>query len=256
MHILHNTLRVLLHRPTLVLADTTDNGVIHPEFKEFIQKSVDKCMAAVDNVTVLLNEIGTQIELMPPFLTYLAYTVATVVVSTSFSARKEESQKARQALGVYFRLLLAARSYWAMADKLYFMIRDLYAIHSNVLVSKKDQRVSQTPPQVPVQPPPPPAQQFQPQQQPFHQHQLQHLNQTTILNSSSWDTTFYNSGLLSSESTTTTTDLDFNFIRSRENSSSTAVEANVFQLPEGYNQPIMFPATGTSSSSPPTNSNT
>lgn len=108
MHVLHNTLRVLLHRPSLVVADTLDTDLVQPEIKEFIHKSVDKCMAAVDNVTVLLKEIGNHKELMPPFLTYLAYTVATVVVSTSFSPRPEEAQKAKQALGVYFQFLLVS----------------------------------------------------------------------------------------------------------------------------------------------------
>lgn len=105
---MHNTLRVLLHRPSLVVADTLDNDIVQPEIKQFIHQSVEKCMTAVDNVTVLLNEIGLQMELMPPFLSYLAYTVATVVVSTSFSSRPEEAQKAKQALGVYFQLLLVS----------------------------------------------------------------------------------------------------------------------------------------------------
>lgn len=103
---LYNTLIVLLHRPSLVIADTIDHDAIQPEIKAFIQGSVNKCMAAVDNVTLLLKEIGKYKELMPPFITYLAYTVATVVVSSSFSSSQEEAEKAKQALGVYFQLLL------------------------------------------------------------------------------------------------------------------------------------------------------
>jgi hypothetical protein len=79
---------------------------VQPELKDFISQSVDKCMAAVDNVTILLKEIGTSLDLMPPFLTYLTYTVATVVVSTSFSQREEEATKAKNSLGVYFQVLL------------------------------------------------------------------------------------------------------------------------------------------------------
>lgn len=100
---------MLLHRPSLVVADTLNNDMVQPEIKDSILRSVDKCMAAVDNVTILLKEIGTQVKLMPPFLTYLAYTVATVVVSTSFSPRVEEAQKAKQALGVYFQFLLVIK---------------------------------------------------------------------------------------------------------------------------------------------------
>ncbi|KAI8874729.1 hypothetical protein K501DRAFT_144184, partial [Backusella circina FSU 941] len=139
LHALHNTLRVLLHRPSLVLAEQLSNAnIVQPELKDFIRQSVEKCMAAVDNVTILLKEIGTSLDLMPPFLTYLTYTVATVVVSTSFSPREDEATKAKNSLGVYFQVLLAARNYWAMADKLYFMIRDLYAIHSNVLRKQRE----------------------------------------------------------------------------------------------------------------------
>ncbi len=57
IHVLHNTLRVLLHRPSLVLADTLNNDVVQPEIKEFVLGSVEKCMAAVDNVTFLLKEV-------------------------------------------------------------------------------------------------------------------------------------------------------------------------------------------------------
>jgi hypothetical protein len=90
----------------LVIADTIDNDVIQPEIKMTVRESVNKCMTAVDNVTSLLKEIGKYKELMPPFITYLAYTVATVVVSTSFSSSAHEADKAKQALGVYFQLLL------------------------------------------------------------------------------------------------------------------------------------------------------
>lgn len=108
MHILYNTIIVLFHRPSLVIAESLDNEAVHPELKEFVYKSVKKCMDAVDNVTVLLNEIGKDKELMSPFLTYLTYTVATVVVNASFSPRLDEAQKAKQALGVYFQLLLVS----------------------------------------------------------------------------------------------------------------------------------------------------
>lgn len=108
LHVLYNTLIVLLHRPSLVIADTLDRDIVQPEIKAFIQASVNKCMAAVDNVTLLLKEIGKYKELMPPFITYLAYTVATVVVSSSFSSSREEAEKAKQALGVYFQLLLVS----------------------------------------------------------------------------------------------------------------------------------------------------
>lgn len=99
---------VLLHRPSLIIADTIDNNLVQPGIKAFVQESVNKCMAAVDNVTLLLKEIGKHKDLMPPFITYLAYTVATVVVSTSFSSSSHEADKAKQALAIYFQLLLVS----------------------------------------------------------------------------------------------------------------------------------------------------
>jgi hypothetical protein len=212
------------------LADTLDSDIINPELKEFVRKSVDKCMAAVDNVTILINEIGSQMELMQPFLTYLTYTVATVVVSTSFSSHPEEAQKAKESLGVYFRLLLAAREYWAMADKLYFMIRDLYSIHSNVMSRKI--------------PDPRQAMQQQQQEEQMVQNHLQHqmLQQQVQFQQqasfgSNWDATFYNSALIGGNSS----EFDFNF-NARVNDLSSN---NIFQLPEGFSQPLMFSSTST-----------
>ncbi|KAI7887656.1 uncharacterized protein EV154DRAFT_427058 [Mucor mucedo] len=237
LHILHNTLRVLLHRPSLVVADALDNDLVQPEIKRFVLESVEKCMTAVDNVTVLLKEIGTHMELMPPFLTYLAYTVATVVVSASFSSRIDEAQKAKQALGVYFQLLLAARNYWAMADKLYFMVRDLYAIHSNVVV-KRSQEPSETQEkerqmyQQVLQPEQVLQQQFQQQIQQQHL-QIQQFNQVEMPNHpmSAWSLPFYDSTLIHGAAA-------FDF----EPASGEEMSANIFQLPEGYDQPLMFPS--------------
>ncbi|KAG0186885.1 hypothetical protein DFQ28_007179 [Apophysomyces sp. BC1034] len=132
-HVLHNALIVLLHRPALVLAEGPLSEDVRPEIRDHILLSVDKCMTAADNVTVMLKNINSRLELLPPFLTYLAYIMATIVVNNSFSPKPEEAQRAQMALAEHFRLLQAMRSYWAMADKLYFMIRDLYAMHKNVM---------------------------------------------------------------------------------------------------------------------------
>lgn len=90
----------------MVVADTLDSEVVLPELKAFVAKSLAKCMKAVDNVTVLVDKIGTRKELIPPYLTYLIYTVATVVVSVSFSSKEEEAQKARKALPAYMKFLV------------------------------------------------------------------------------------------------------------------------------------------------------
>ncbi|KAG1224988.1 hypothetical protein G6F35_003677 [Rhizopus arrhizus] len=46
LHILHNTLVILLHRPSMVVADTLDSEVVLPELKAFVAKSLAKCMKA------------------------------------------------------------------------------------------------------------------------------------------------------------------------------------------------------------------
>jgi hypothetical protein len=104
-HIMHNTLTVLLHRPSLVLFDTLNSEVVQPSLKEFCRASVEKCLLAVDNVTTMLKAINSCADLMPPFLTYLSYTVATIVVNNTFSSKLDEAKKARADLNEHFRLL-------------------------------------------------------------------------------------------------------------------------------------------------------
>ncbi|KAG0192513.1 hypothetical protein DFQ28_008905 [Apophysomyces sp. BC1034] len=131
-HMLHNALIVLLHRPSLVLAESLTSDLVQPNLKEFVNHSVEKCLTAVENVTVMLKAINGSGDIMPPFMSYISYTVATIVVNNTFSSNQEEAMHAKAALSEHFRLLESMRSTWAMADKLYFMIRDLYAMHSNV----------------------------------------------------------------------------------------------------------------------------
>ncbi|KAI8376395.1 fungal-specific transcription factor domain-containing protein [Radiomyces spectabilis] len=165
-HILHNALTVLLHRPSLVMADTLNSEMIQPALRNFINDSVKKCTKAVDAVTDMLRAINNCTSLMPPYLTYLSYTVATIAVNNTFSPNPEEANKAREALTVHFQLLQSMRIYWAMADKLYFMIRDLYAMHSNMQRVQANRNESSTSPssfssarEMPMNfpPPPPPA---------------------------------------------------------------------------------------------------
>ncbi|KAL9549302.1 hypothetical protein PS6_006157 [Mucor atramentarius] len=273
LHVLYNTLIVLLHRPSLVIADTIDRDAIQPEIKAFIQGSVNKCMAAVDNVTLLLKEIGKYKELMPPFITYLAYTVATVVVSSSFSSSQEEADKAKQALGVYFQLLLAARNLWAMADKLYFMIRDLYAIHANVLRRQLEEKKANVNHQQQSQMRQPPQQQQQQQQQQarqiqqhqqlmqfqqgqYIQHEIQQQQQqrhvvqfqTQPFGSAQPPLSQSTNGLADwmlpyhiAAMSSDTPDLD---IASSQLELEFLSANNVFQIPEGYDQPLMFSSTG------------
>ncbi|KAI9480779.1 MAG: hypothetical protein EXX96DRAFT_594888 [Benjaminiella poitrasii] len=252
LHILQNTVIVLLHRPSLTMSDTLDNETVQPELKSFIRKSVDKCMAAVDNVTVMLKGLDNN-DLLPPYSTYFAYTVATVVVSASFSPHPEEAQKAKQALGVYFRVLLSARNLWAMADKLYFMIRDLYSIHSNVMrkneidnnIQTSQEPTETTQPDIqpavqltelPIQStttlPYPPLQMQQNIQHtidPFGLPPMENINNSI----SDWTLPYYNNAMSS-----TTPHVGF----AGNEGQNIDFLTNVFQLPQGYDQPLLFPA--------------
>ncbi|KAI9020888.1 fungal-specific transcription factor domain-containing protein, partial [Phycomyces nitens] len=129
IHVLHNVLIILLHRPSLVLADSLASELIQPDLRTFLNASIDRCLCAVDNVTTVIKTIRGSIKLMPPFLSYLTYTAATIVVNNIFSKMPEQSRKSKDALAEHFRILQTMRSYWAMSDKLFFMIRDLYAMH-------------------------------------------------------------------------------------------------------------------------------
>ncbi|KAI7905016.1 uncharacterized protein BX663DRAFT_529917 [Cokeromyces recurvatus] len=226
IHILYNTIIVLLHRPSLVMMDTLNNDAIQPVIKEFVRKSVNKCMAAVDNVTNLLRLGRNRKELLPPYITYFIYTVATVVVSTLFSPRPEEAQKAKQALGVYFELLLTARNYWAMADKLYFMIRDLYALHINVLKRYQTNRllVAQQEPQM--------------QQSTLPVYSQQHMNALDMslpgnINDSlsDWTLSYYNAAM-----STETPEVGL----MNDQDQNMLFSTNFFQIPKNYDQSLFF----------------
>lgn len=151
-----------------------------------------------------------------------------------------------------------------MADKLYFMIRDLYAIHTNVLrrqledkktmkssqakQQQQQQQMQQHQQQLQFQHEQQMQQQMQQQQQ--HQQQLQQLQQFQIQQFSNlqtplsittngladWTLPYYNAAMSTGtpnlDSTASQLELEF------------ATANNVFQIPEGYDQPLMFPSTG------------
>ncbi|KAI8074930.1 fungal-specific transcription factor domain-containing protein [Gongronella butleri] len=134
-HILYNSLVVFLNRPALALTSgiKTMNKLPQP-IRDAIHLGLEKCQAASDNVSVMLDDINTHVKQVFPFLSYLTYSTATVVVHTIFNGRPHEAKKAAQALKSHCLFLQNMRKYYAMADKLFFMIRDFYAIHKNQLV--------------------------------------------------------------------------------------------------------------------------
>ncbi|KAI8335170.1 fungal-specific transcription factor domain-containing protein [Chlamydoabsidia padenii] len=128
-HILHNALVVFLNRPALTLINTIKTGNnVSEQHKEMIQLGVDKCLAASDNVSIMLTDINLHVERVFPFLTYLTYSTATVVVHTIFTGKPTEAKKAAEALKAHCLFLQNIRKYYAMADMFFFRIRDFYGL--------------------------------------------------------------------------------------------------------------------------------
>ncbi|KAI7864214.1 uncharacterized protein EV154DRAFT_433144 [Mucor mucedo] len=143
-HILHNSLVVLLHRPSLVVADLPGFNQVTQETHAKVHKSLEKCLSAANDVTVMIKDLCCQIEMMPPFISYSVYTTATVVVNNIFTHNAQENKLAEAALKEYFRFLSEMKIYWAMSDKLYLMICDLYAIHQKVVNTCQNSQMATT----------------------------------------------------------------------------------------------------------------
>lgn len=126
-----------------------------------------------------------------------------------------------------------------MADKLYFMIRDLYAIHNNVLRRQNEQVLNQQQEDLQRRQREQQLQEYQQQQQMQQQLQIQQLSQLELPAAGStsslgdWNLPFYNAAL-----SEVPTENNYNYDSRNEYAS---VQANIFQLPEGYDQPLMFP---------------
>jgi hypothetical protein len=152
-----------------------------------------------------------------------------------------------------------------MADKLYFMIRDLYAIHTNVLSRQKDQssqvqqqqqqrqqqqqiycRQQQQQEQQLQQQSHQQQQQFQQQQQRMNQQlqidqQYSQMDLPVAVTSNSlqdWTLPFYAAALRDGPSA-----INYEFETGMNTNNDLSIQTtNLFQLPEGFDQPLMFPS--------------
>ncbi|KAF1801689.1 fungal-specific transcription factor domain-containing protein [Mucor lusitanicus] len=102
-HMLHNTLVVLLNRPSLILADMPKLGQVTQAMQDKVQQSKEKCLLAADNVTIMLKDLLSHFDIIPPSTIYFAYTTATVMVNNSFSVDPEECKKCDTALQEYYK---------------------------------------------------------------------------------------------------------------------------------------------------------
>ncbi|KAG9323250.1 hypothetical protein KVV02_000144 [Mortierella alpina] len=131
MHVLYHTSVVLLHRPILA-ADKTS----FPMDSNFVETSIARCAEAAGNVSDVLDFVSAQN--CPPrvyissFFAYPVFTTATIHITNAFAQDPAVAAKARRNLSTHVRVLQTMKTYWAMADKFFYIIRDLYSIQSKI----------------------------------------------------------------------------------------------------------------------------
>ncbi|KAF9210068.1 heme binding [Haplosporangium sp. Z 27] len=143
MHVIYYTAVVLLHRPILA-ADKAAT----PLDIEFVENSVTRCTNAANRVSDVLEFV--QAYNCPPriyissFFAYPVFTTATIHITNAFASDPAVAARARRSLSVHVRVLQTMKSYWSMADKFFYIIRDLYSIQSKI---SSTPRMSQQGPQ-------------------------------------------------------------------------------------------------------------
>jgi hypothetical protein len=141
---LHNATVALLNRPALLLADIL-NYDLDPQTKENILHSAQKCTNAANNVTMLLKDSNYVMDRIPVYIGYLVYISGTIVINITQGVYHQNIEKMLEgylnflnvrAFKKYFFKranfsFQECRSYWAVADKFYLMLRDLYLMQKN-----------------------------------------------------------------------------------------------------------------------------
>ncbi|KAF9300232.1 hypothetical protein BGZ74_008124, partial [Mortierella antarctica] len=131
MHIVYHTAVVLLHRPILA-ADKAS----FPIASHFIENSTARCAEAANRVSEILEFVSTQScpaqVFISSFFSYPVFTTATIHITNAFSADAVVAARARRSLSIHVKILQTMKSYWSMADKFFYIIRDLYSIQSKI----------------------------------------------------------------------------------------------------------------------------
>ncbi|KAG0056801.1 hypothetical protein BGZ83_003419 [Gryganskiella cystojenkinii] len=131
MHVVYHTSVVLLHRPILAADKTT-----FPMDSHFVETSVARCAEAASKVSEVLDFVSMQS--CPPrvfissFFAYPVFTTATVHITNAFASDPSIAARARRNLSTHVKILQTMKTYWAMADKFFYIIRDLYSIQSKI----------------------------------------------------------------------------------------------------------------------------
>ncbi|KAG0339160.1 hypothetical protein BG004_006937, partial [Podila humilis] len=131
MHVIYHTTVVLLHRPILA-ADRSS----FPIDSNFVETSVARCADAASKVSDVL-EFVTAFNCPPrvfisAFFAYPVFTTATIHITNAFASDAAVAARARRSLSIHVKILQTMKSYWSMADKFFYIIRDLYSIQSKI----------------------------------------------------------------------------------------------------------------------------
>ncbi|KAF8935049.1 hypothetical protein BGZ58_005281 [Dissophora ornata] len=131
MHVIYHTSVVLLHRPILA-ADKAS----FPLDSNFVENSVARCADAATKVSDVLEFVSEQGYspriYISSFFAYPVFTTATIHITNAFASDPALASKARRNLSTHVKILQTMKSYWAMADKFFYIIRDLYSIQSKI----------------------------------------------------------------------------------------------------------------------------
>ncbi|GJJ69666.1 hypothetical protein EMPS_02014 [Entomortierella parvispora] len=131
MHVIYHTSVVLLHRPILAADRAT-----FPIDSAFVENSAARCADAASKVSDVLEFV--QAYNCPPrifisaFFAYPVFTTATIHITNAFASDPTVASRARRSLSIHVKILQTMKSYWSMADKFFYIIRDLYSIQSKI----------------------------------------------------------------------------------------------------------------------------
>ncbi|KAM3584420.1 hypothetical protein VKS41_003235 [Umbelopsis sp. WA50703] len=133
LHGVMSTATLLLYRPSLLLVSASENDILQPWIRQHLETAKLKCRLANDRIVQILNVcVSGEPKIMVPLLSYSAFISCTVLVNDAFSEDNALVEKAKRSLAVAFRYLLTIRPFWSIADRFYFMARDLYGLRSKI----------------------------------------------------------------------------------------------------------------------------
>ncbi|KAF9923880.1 hypothetical protein FBU30_006090, partial [Linnemannia zychae] len=103
---------------------------------KFVENSVARCSDAANKVSDVLEFVQyykcPSRIFISAFFAYPVFTTATIHITNAFASDTEVASQARRSLSIHVKILQTMKSYWSMADKFFYIIRDLYSIQSKI----------------------------------------------------------------------------------------------------------------------------